>query len=150
MSNEFEDIGSRLPDLNSVLMQRIASKNADVNGNSLPPPGTCDPYKLMVKRKREMEVSDIDPGTIVRWPAEDIKALQDYCTKMGIFGYNTKLHPKIALAQLKKQLGDFDGIPLENRLVDGYEKMGTKSQYGPNYPYSSKFNQKTIITDSNR
>ena len=100
----------------------------------------------MLHRKNQSEAGDINPCEIVRWPEEDTQVLKDYCMKMGIYGFNTRLHPRLVLAQLKKQLGDdYTGVPLDQRVPKGYEKMGTKSSYSENYPYSEAMRQKQII-----
>ena len=52
-------------------------------------------------------------------------------------GVSSRLNPKLALMQLKRQVGDYGGVPLEERVPEGYEKIGTPNKYGPNYPYSS-------------
>lgn len=146
MADEFEDIGSRLPDLSTALAQRIAAKASEVNTN-VPPPVTVDPYKMMLKKKRASEAGDIDPGTLVRWPEEATKKLQDYCTKMGIVGFNSgKMHPMAALAMLKKQYGDdFTDVPLEERVPEGYERLGTRPSYNPSYPYSEAMRTKQVL-----
>jgi hypothetical protein len=146
MADEFEDISSRLPDFGSVLAQRAAAAKAGVNSTDLPPEKWIDPYKLMLQKKRAMDSGNINPNTVVRWPEEDTKALQDYCSKMGIYGFNSKLHPKIVLAQLKKQFGeDFSGVPLEERCPLGYEKLKVGQKYNPNYPYSETTQHKQIL-----
>lgn len=146
MADEFEDLNSRIPDLQSALAARIAAKQGTTVNTANPPPGTVDPYKLMVSRNRKMEASDIDPGTIVRWPEEAVQALQDYCAKMGIVGFNCgKMHPSAALMMLKKQVGDYTDVPLEERIPDGYEKRGTHSGYSANYPYSEAMKRKQIL-----
>lgn len=148
MADEFESLNARIPDFASALAQRVAAKTVEGDPN-LPPPGTVDPYKLMLNKKRAAEAGDIDPGTVVRWPEEAVQKLQDYCTKMGIVGFNCgKMHPMAALAMLKRQLGDaddFTGVPLEERVPEGYEKIGTKGGYGPNYPYSEAMRKKQIL-----
>lgn len=143
MSEEFESINSRLPDLGSVLAQRIAAKQG--TETTPPPPGTIDPYQLMIKKKRS-ETEDINPETIVKWPEEDTKKLQDYCQKVGIVGFNSgRMHPIAALALLKKEFGEFADVPLEERIPQGYEKAGSQSQFGPNYPYTEAMRKKQIL-----
>lgn len=143
MSDTFEDIGSRMPDMASVLAQRIASRNAEAG--TPPAPGTFDPYQAMLKKK-DGETAPIDPTTIQKWPEEDVKKLEDYCQKVGIVGFNSgRMHPIAALAMLKQQFGDYSGTPLEERIPSGYEKMGTKPTYGPNYPYSAAVQKKQIL-----
>lgn len=146
MAEEFENINSRLPDLGSVLAQRIATKQAD-QPNSLPPAGTVDPYKMMLQKKRAAEAGDIDPGKVMRWPEEATTKLQDYCLKMGIVGFNSgQMHPLAALAMLKKQYGeDYTDVPLEERIPEGYEKAGTRPPYNPSYPYSEVMRKKQIL-----
>ena len=138
MSEEFPT----MPDFNSSLAMRIAQKNA-VEG-PLPPPGTADPYQLMLKRKAG-ETAPIDPATIQTWPAEDVKALEDYCKRQGIIGFASRINPKLALMQLKRQVGDYSDVPLEERVPEGYEKVGTPNKYGPNYPYSEAVRKKQVI-----
>jgi hypothetical protein len=146
MADEFENINSRIPDLSSALAQRIASKSGTNINGTLPPPGTVDPYKIMLKRKQD-EIGEVDPNTIQKWPDDSVKKLQDYCNKMGIYGYNSgRMNPLAALALLKKQFGDdYTDVPLEQRVPEGYEKRGTPSGYGPNYPYTQAMNKKQII-----
>lgn len=142
MSNEFEDLSSRLPDLGAVLAQRLAVK---MGQTPTPPPGTVDPYQLMMQRKKG-ESMEIAPTVVQKWPEEDVKALEDYCARMGIMGFNCgKMNPVAALAMLKKQVGDFTGVPLEERVPEGYEKRGTPSAYGPNYPYTEAMRKKQIL-----
>lgn len=136
MPEEFESINDRMPDIASVLAQRIASKKAEAEGNTLPPPGTVDPYKLMVQKKNS-DTAPINPDTIQKWPEEDVEKLRDYCQKTGIVGFNSgRMPPIAALAMLKRQFGDYSGVPLEERIPAGYEKQGTHSGHGPNYPYT--------------
>lgn len=141
MNEEFRE----LPDMASVLAQRIAARKAEASGTT-PPPGTFDPYQALLKKKQG-ETAPIDPSTIQSWPEDDVKKLQDYCQKIGIAGFNCgKMHPIAALALLKQRFGDdFSNVPLEERLPQGYEKLGTKSTYGPNYPYSEAVRKKQIL-----
>jgi hypothetical protein len=141
MSEEFRDMG----DISSMLAARIASRKADVEG-AVAPPGTFDPYQALLKKKpSENLAAAIDPSTIQTWPEEDVKKLQDYCQRNGIFGFNSgKMSPIAALAMLKQQVGDYSGVPLEERMPEGYEKAGTKSGYGPNYPYGEAMKRKLL------
>ena len=141
MSDEFESLNSKLPDLESVLIQRLSQSQATTNQ----PNGQFDPYKAMIKKK-EADTVPIDPSTIKQWPEADVKRLQEYCEKMGIIGFSAgRMHPIAALSMLKKQFGeDFTGTPMEERLPVGYEKMGTKS-YGPNNTYSQTIQKKQIL-----
>jgi len=145
MKNEFEDINSKVPDLSSALSQRIVAKQTNINGAN-PPPGTVDPYQLMLQKKRG-ETVEINSETTIKWPEEDVKKLQNYCSKMGVHGFNSgNMPPLVALALLKKQFGDdYTGVPLEDRIPEGYEKRGTLSGYGPNYPYIDALKKKQIL-----
>lgn len=147
MSGEFESLNSRIPDFGAAIAQRVASKAAEANGTALPPPGTVDPYKIMLQRKQGITPDASTLQTIPAWPEEQVKKLQDYCTKMGIVGFSAgRMNPLAALAMLKKQFGDdYTDIALEERVPEGYQKLGTKSQYGPSYPYSQAVNQRKIL-----
>ena len=141
------------PDVSEFLSQRLAQRIAAKQTNAdtidkLPPPGTVDPYKLMLQRKREAEAIDnVDTSKVVTWPDEDVKKLQDYCMKVGIYGFNSgKISPLLALAQLKKQFGDdYTGVPLEERVPAGYEKRGTITPYNVNFPYSEAMRKKQVL-----
>lgn len=139
MSEEF----SQLPDINALLAQRIAARQSEASGT--PAPGTFDPYEMMIKKKRGEPIEVVQPE-VQTWPEEDIQKLQDYCKKVGIVGYNCgRMHPLAALAMLKKQFGDYSDVPLEERVPEGYEKIGTKSTNNPNYPYSQATTKKQIL-----
>ena len=147
MSEEFESINSRLPDLSAALAQRIAARQAEMNGTTLPPTGIIDPYQALLQKKKSTELGEVAPINVIKWPEADVKKLQDYCTKMGIVGFNSgRMPPLAALAHLKKQFGDdYTDVPLENRVPEGYEKKGTLSGYGPNYPYTEAMRRKQIL-----
>jgi hypothetical protein len=142
MSDEFENINSRMPDLQSALTQRIMAKQAEILGNTLPPKGTVDPYQYMLAKKRGEELP-VKQEAVIKWPEESVNKLQDYCTKMGILGFNSgRMHPAAALAMLKQKFGaDYTDIPFENRVPEGYEKHGTPS----NHSYSEAMKQKQIL-----
>lgn len=134
--------------LSQRLAQRIAEKQTTISNEKLPPPGTFDPYQVLIKKKKMEESGEIDPKTIQqKWPEEDVKKLQDYCTKMGIYGFNSgKVSPLLALAQLKKQFGDdYTGVPLDDRIPEGYQKRGTITPYNVNFPYSEAMRKKQIL-----
>lgn len=145
MSDEFESINNRIPDLSSALAQRLAAKTGQTS--PIAPPGTVDPYKLMLQKKNQENVGEIDPSTVQKWPEADTKKLQDYCTKMGIVGFNSgRMPPLVALAMLKRQIGDdYTDVPLEQRVPEGHERAGTPSGYGPNYPYSQAMAKKQVL-----
>lgn len=136
MSEEFPT----LPGFEAMLQQRIAQKSGTT---PLPPPGTVDPYKLMMQRKSG--VPDAPLPNAPQWPEEDVKALEDFCQKNGIIGFSTRQNPKLALMQLKRQIGDYSGVPLEERVPEGYERIGTPNKYGPGYPYSEAVVKKQIL-----
>ena len=113
---------SKPPDFNQLMGGILSGKSEEAK----PGPNGYDPHKLMVKKHKVEtgeELPEMPPDP--KWPAADIKALQDYCQRMGIIGFSTRQHPRLALAQLKQQMGDMSNIPLENRIPLGYEKVGT-------------------------
>ena len=136
MEDDYSPEFSTLPDIGTILHQRMAAKKAAETGTT-PATGQFDPHKLMVK-KHKVETGEALPEIpeSPKWPEEDVKALQDYCAKMGIIGFSTRQNPRLALAQLKRQIGDMSDIPLENRVPIGYEKTGTINSNNCNYPYS--------------
>lgn len=140
MSEGFEEYPT-LPGFDQMFAQRIASKAAP---SALPPPGTADPYELMVKRK-EGGQAELPLAPTQQWPEEDVKALEDYCKRNGILGFATRQNPKLALMQLKRQVGDYSGVPLEDRVPEGYERRGTPNKYGPGYPYSEAVAKKQVL-----
>jgi hypothetical protein len=145
MSDTFEDIGNSMPDMASLLAQRLAARKAEESGISSHP-GTFDPYQSLVNKRNTGEIP-IDPTTIQKWPEDDVRKLQDYCQKMGIVGFNCgRMHPIAALSMLKQRFGDdYSNVPLEERIPSGHQKAGTHSGYGPNYPYSEAMKKKQIL-----
>jgi len=132
---EYSPEFSNLPDIGSLLQQRVARQSTSTSPQT--PTAGFDPHKLMVK-KRKVETGEELPEIPEdpKWPEEDVKALQDYCAKMGIVGFSTRQHPKLALMQLKQQVGDYSDVPLECRIPMGYEKAGTLNSNSANFPYS--------------
>ena len=146
MSDDFAPYPDVSEFMATRLAQRIAAKTGQTSTNTPLPPGTFDPYASLIKKKNQETNGDIAPNTVQKFPAADIKRLQDYCTKMGIAGFNSNLPPIAALGLLKKQLGDdYTDVPLEERCPIGYEKVGISSGYGPNYPYSQAMVKKQIL-----
>lgn len=144
MNDEFETINNRIPDLSTALAQRIAAKQV---GNPTPFPSyKFDPYKMMVQKKKE-ETEEIDQSKVVKWPDKDVKRLQDYCQRMGITGFSAgKMNPMAALRMLKDKFGeDYTDVPLEERVPEGYEKLGTNNMYNRNHPYSEAMKEKQIL-----
>ena len=130
------------PDFETLLANRIMSRNNQ--GETAIPTNTSDPYQMML-RKKKGETEPILDFT-QQWPSEDIKALEDFCKRNGIIGFRVgKLNPKTALSMLKKQVGDFSEIPLSDRLINGYEKIGTESIGNPSFPYSTPINKRNIL-----
>lgn len=128
MSDEFEDLNSRIPDFSAALAMRLAQKQ----GTAPTPAPAFDPYKEMLKRK-EAETAPIDPSTVKQWPDADIKRLQDYCESMGIVGFSCgRMSPTAALAMLKSKLGDnYTEIPLEERVPAGCSPISPYSKITP-------------------
>jgi hypothetical protein len=144
MSEEYESLNSKIPDFASALVNRISQKTtttAIANNSS-----TFDPYQAMLKKKND-DVSPIDPAQVQQWPDEDMKNLQDYCQKMGIVGFNSgRMHPLLALRMLKQQVGDnFENVPLEERVPAGYEKINSSRTKNPDYPFTRDISKKQIL-----
>lgn len=124
-----------MPSFEAIAAQRLQPKTA-TNG--------FDPYKTMLNKKDMDDGKPIDTSNIQKWPEEDIKRLQDFCTKYGILGFKCgHMHPVAALSMLKTQMGIVEG-PLEDRVPPGYEKMGTRPIYNSNNTYGSSM-KKTLL-----
>lgn len=137
--NEFESYpemqSSVIPDFTQLVQQKIQTVKSDGSKKSF------DPYQTMLNKKILDSGETIDTTPKNQWPEKDIKALEDFCKKYGIFGFNCgKMHPIAALAMLKSNLGVSDNLG-ENIPV-GYEKL---DKFGPSYPYSNAINQKTLL-----
>jgi hypothetical protein len=141
MNDEFQDLNSRIPDFSNALINRVTNKTQSDEHPNIKP--WVDPYQMMLQRKRGE--TPIDPATIQQWPDEDVMELEYYCKRNGIVGVSSKMNPKLALMQLKRQVGDYSGVPLEDRVPEGYERRGTPNTYGPNYPYSEALVKKQIL-----
>ena len=128
-----------LPGFEQMLQNRIAQK-ASVSGQ-LPPPGTVDPYQVMLQRKH----GEPTLPPVQQWPENDTMALNNFCQKHGIVGVSSRMNPKLVLMQLMRQVGDYTDVPMEDRVPEGYERRGTISQHGSNYPYTETATKKQII-----
>jgi hypothetical protein len=86
---------SLMPDFNQLLTKKVEAVK-----------GGFDPHALMVKKKEidSGEVEDTTPKQT--WPEKDVKALEDFCAKHGILGFNCgKMSPIAALSMIKRKLG---------------------------------------------
>jgi len=78
--------------------------------------GAFDPHQLMVKKKLTDAGDAVDMTPKQTWPDQEIKALEDFCLKYGIVGFNCgRMSPVAALAMLKQKLGVIE--PTENRVT---------------------------------
>lgn len=133
---------SNSPDFNQLLAGRLSTGPKPVE---VKPTTGLDPYKIMVNKKLADAGHPIDTLNIVKWPEKESQALEDFCKKMGIVGFNCgKMSPASALAMLKNMLGIVDG-PLESRVPAGYESLGSKNLFNSNYPYQSAIQKKTLL-----
>ena len=105
------DTFSEIPNFELILKQRLATTSA-TNSNA-----TVDPYQMMINKKHQPK-SQITDIPVQVYPESQIKALEDYCKKMGIVGYNCgTIPPGAALALLKNQLGDYTVSPTEQSIT---------------------------------
>jgi hypothetical protein len=133
---------SNAPDFSQLMANKMSTGKPT---EAKPAPGGFDPYKVMVKKKEADEGKPIDVSDAVKWPEKEVAALEDFCKKMGVIGFNCgKMSPLAALAMLKNMLGVSDG-PLEERVPVGYEKLGAKNTFNPHYPYQQSFAQKSLL-----
>ncbi len=131
-----------LPGFTEFFAQRMAQKSSV---GTPPPPGSFDPYQTMLNKKKAEDGQPIDTSNKISWPAEDVKALEDFCKAHGMAGFSCgNMSPIAALAFLKNKLGIVDG-PVEDRVPAGYERMGAKNTFNCNYPYSSVIQKKTLL-----
>lgn len=127
--NETEEYQSIAPSMEQLLSQRIASKTSEAQ-----PKNGFDPYKIMVNKKNG--VQEEKPLEVQRWPAEDIKRLEDFCKKHGIVGFNCgRLPPILALRLLKDKLGISDAV-VDDKFIESYNI---------NYPYTEAISKKQLI-----
>ena len=135
---EYPDIQhSAVPDFGSILAQKLHPTSI---------PNGFDPHLLMVKKK-EVDSGVVEDTTPKQtWPEKDVKTLEDFCAKHGIFGFNCgRMSPIAAMAMLKQKIGIVDNS-LEERMPFGYEKI---SQFNPNYSYTTMINKKALLSDNN-
>ncbi len=142
MSENFEEYPELpIPDFNALLAQRLAPKLTQPNL-----PG-FDPHAVMVK-KNKIEKGEIAPELPpeVKWPEDQVKALEDFCTKHGIMGFQCgRMSPIAALAMLKQKIGDYSETPLSERVPYGYERAGTPNRYNANFPYYRPQDKRQIL-----
>ena len=132
------DSNFREVDLTDILMQRLNRQNS----TKIQAKSEFDPYQQLLNKKKE-ETEPIDPSTIQRWAEDDVNALTDYCKKMGILGFKCgNLNPKIALQKLKQSMGDYSEVPINQRIPEGWQEIGTHSGTSSGY---SAVNKKQIL-----
>jgi hypothetical protein len=130
------------PDFAQILVQRLAMKQAEAKPSVA---GGFDPHKLFVQKKQEDEGKPVDTSNTVKWPEEDVKALEDFCQKYGVLGVNCgRMSPVAALAMLKNMMG-IDDRPLEERVPSGYQKRGTQSKFNPHFPYEASVKNRQVL-----
>ncbi len=96
-----------MPSMEQVIAQRSPTVIKD---------GAFDPHQLMLKKKLTDSGESVDLTPKQSWPNQDIKALEDFCLKYGIVGFNCgRMSPVAALAMLKQKLGVIE--PTENRVT---------------------------------
>ena len=96
-----------MPSMEQVIGQRSPTVIKD---------GAFDPHQLMVKKKITDSGESVDLTPKHSWPNQDIKALEDFCLKYGIVGFNPgRMSPIAALSMLKQKLGVIE--PTENRVT---------------------------------
>ena len=139
MNDEFQDLNSRIPDFNSALINRVTIKNTSAESQNIKP--WVDPYQVMLQRKR----GEPTLPPVQQWPENDTMALNNFCQKHGIVGISSRMNPKLVLMQLMRQVGDYTDVPMEDRVPEGYQRSGTISQHGSNYPYTEAATKKQII-----
>jgi len=124
MSNEFQeypDMGGAMTTMSLPGFDQFFAQKQHLKDNSF------DPHMLMVKKKLTDAGVTVDNTPKQSWPEKDIKALEDFCLKYGIVGFNCgKMSPIAALAMLKQKLGVIE--PTENRVT-----------------YSDAMNQKILL-----
>lgn len=70
-------------------------------------------HQMLVRRKQSGEDTQLPPQE--SFPQEDIDALEEFCEKYGILGFNFgKIHPRSALNMLKNKMG----ISSSNEVID--------------------------------
>jgi hypothetical protein len=100
---EFEEY-TTMPNVEQLIAQRSPTVIKD---------GAFDPHQLMMKKKLT-DAGAIDTTPTQSWPEKDIKALEDFCKKYGLVGFNCgRMSPIAALSMLKQKLGVIE--PTENR-----------------------------------
>jgi len=133
---------SKLPDFGQLMAQKLVPKIQQAGGN-------FDPHAMMIK-KNQVEKGEIAPDTTpeVKWPEDQVKALEDFCKQYGIIGFKSKLSPAVSLAFLKRKIGGFEDVPLSERVPYGYERSGgtpTPNRYNPSFPYSRLEDKRVIL-----
>lgn len=115
--NSGQVTSTNIPSFDTMLAKKIPS----------PTSSEFDPHMLMVKKRLIDSGENVSNIPKQSWPEKDIKALEDFCLKYGIIGFNCgKMSPIAALAMLKQKLGVIE--PTENRVT-----------------YSDAMNQKILL-----
>jgi len=94
------------------LLQHIHQQNTNI------PVSTFDPYQMMVKKNKSDYEENIPD--VVQYNQEDIKALEEFCAKHNIVGFNFgRMNPRAALNMLKAKMGVVESTPSPKQLLNG-------------------------------
>jgi len=111
---------SEYPEMPNTFGQVISQRSPTVIKD-----GAFDPHQLMLKKKLTDSGESVDLTPKHSWPDQDIKALEDFCKKYGLIGFNCgRMSPIAALSLLKQKMGVIDA-PVENRVTYS-DVMNTK------------------------
>lgn len=110
---------SIIPDFSQIVSKKINTSKQSTSKE-------FDPYKLMIQKKELNSDETINNTSSIQiWPEKDIKALEDFCHRHSIIGFNCgRMHPIAALAMLKKQFNFTDekleeNIPYQKKVLFG-------------------------------
>ena len=96
-----------MPSMEQVIAQRSPTIIKD---------GAFDPHQLMLKKKLTDSGESVDSTPKQSWRKPRIKALEDFCKKYGIIGFDCGLmSPIVELSMLKQKLGVIE--PTENKVT---------------------------------
>lgn len=81
-----------------------------------------DPYQMMIDKQKGNEgIKAIESNSVIDHDQDDLKALQEFCRKYNILGFDCgNMNPKAALSFLKRKMGVIEADTSQNKkLLNG-------------------------------
>jgi len=106
---------------NTISAGRLLRHLTDGNMSMVNSP-TFDPYQMMLNKQNDNNnIKAIKSADVTNYEDDDLKALEEFCQKHNILGFNCgNMNPRAALSFLKRKMGVIENDKSTNKkLLEG-------------------------------